>query len=150
MRDHDHGDGLLARYESCWWFNFNEGSDLNMFRQDPIDIIKAWIKQKKTMPAPVPIPPSDMVNLQELTQEEASRAYDVALDMVAMLDNEIQDNGKCIGDVSVMIVKTRAKLWDIWDLRENARRASTEEVMVRAATEGSRGKGWGGELSGRS
>ncbi|KAJ3503219.1 hypothetical protein NMY22_g18324 [Coprinellus aureogranulatus] len=109
----DTGDDLLARYEQCWWGNFRGDDDIETFSQSPVDILRFWEKQKKNLPAPVPLPPVGLVQLQCLADDELDRAYLLASDNLKALDSEISDNQKFIGDITVMLLRSKATLRDL-------------------------------------
>lgn len=110
--ERDSGDDILARYELCWWANFKPSTDVDAISQAPVDIIQCWNKQRKNLPAPIPLPPLGLVQLRALADEDLDRAWDIGCDGMKSLDMEIADNEKFIADVTVMLVRSQAMLED--------------------------------------
>lgn len=99
------GDDLLNRYEQAWWNDFDGRSDVDSFHQNPHDIVRCWQKQKKNLPAPIPLPPLGLVQLGELSESELERAYSLGCDSLKQLELEIDDNRKFIVEITALLVR---------------------------------------------
>ncbi|KAJ3526411.1 hypothetical protein NMY22_g10177 [Coprinellus aureogranulatus] len=127
----DSGDDLLARYDLAWWSSFQEGADIESFKQSPIDIVRFWSNQRKNLPAPIPMPPVGLVQLNALADDELERAWSIGCDGLKILDDEIADNERFIADVTVMLVRCSAAMRDLKAAEERAM-DEAEEMKVRA------------------
>ncbi|KAJ3533263.1 hypothetical protein NMY22_g7405 [Coprinellus aureogranulatus] len=124
----DSGDDLLSRYDLAWWVTFQEGVDIESFKQAPVDIIRCWKNQRKNLPAPIPMPPVGLVQLNALADDELERAWSIGCDGLKILDSEIADNERFIADVTVMLVRCSATMQDLKAAEERALNEAEAEM----------------------
>ncbi|KAJ3536048.1 hypothetical protein NMY22_g6209 [Coprinellus aureogranulatus] len=124
----DSGDDLLSRYDQAWWVTFQEGVDIESFKQAPVDIVRCWKNQRKNLPAPIPMPPVGLVQLNALADDELERAWSIGCDGIKILDAEISDNERFIADVTVMLVRCSAAMRDLKAAEERAMDEAEAEV----------------------